>query len=55
MLVIRRVHVTYRLKAAAEHADTIERVHAMHADYCPVYRSLKPAFEITTSYERSEP
>ena len=51
VLVIRRVHVTYRLKADAEHADTIERVHEMHADFCPVYRTLKPAIEITTSYE----
>jgi uncharacterized OsmC-like protein len=23
----------------------------MHHDYCPVYRSLKAAIEITTSYE----
>lgn len=52
VLVIRRVHVTYRLEAAEEHTETIERVHEMHADYCPVYRTLKPAFEITTSLER---
>lgn len=43
--------MTYRLKADDEHLETIERVHEMHADFCPVYRTLKPAFEITTSYE----
>lgn len=51
VLVIQRVHVTYSLRADEEQRETIERVHAMHADFCPVYRTLKPAFEITTSYE----
>lgn len=51
VLVIQRVHVTYKLRAGEEHRETVERVHEMHADFCPVYRTLKPAFEITTSYE----
>lgn len=51
MLVIRRVHVTYRLRTSADNRDTVERVHEMHCDYCPVYRTLKSAIEITTSYE----
>ena len=50
VLVIRRVHVTYRLKAAEEHRETVERVHAMHADFCPVYRTLKDSIDITTEY-----
>ena len=50
VLVIRRVHVTYRLNAAEEHRETVERVHAMHADFCPVYRTLKDAIDITTEY-----
>ncbi len=48
VLVIRKVHVTYRLKADAEHHEAVHRVHEAHADFCPVYRTLKPAFEITT-------
>ena len=50
MLVIRRIHVTYHLKAPAEARETIERVHAVHATHCPVYLSLRKAIEITTEY-----
>ena len=48
VLVIRRIHVTYHLKAGAEHAETVERVHAMHAGKCPVYRTLSGCIDITT-------
>ncbi len=51
VLVIRRVHVTYKLKASADLQDTVERVHGVYADKCPVYRSLRPAFQITSSWE----
>ena len=50
MLVIRRIHVTYRLAAGEEHRDTVERVHGMHASRCPVYRTLENAIDITTEY-----
>ena len=50
-MVIRRIHVTYKLQADEEHLDAIERVHDFHRDKCPVYRTLKPAIDITTSYE----
>ena len=50
VLVIRRIHVTYRLVAGEEHRDTVERVHAMHASRCPVYRTLEKAIDITTEY-----
>jgi uncharacterized OsmC-like protein len=50
VLVIRRIHVIYHIKAQAEARDTIERVHAAHATYCPVYLSLHKAIEITTEY-----
>ncbi len=50
VLVIRKVHVTYRVRAREEHRETVERVHAMHADRCPVYRTLKNAIDITTEY-----
>ncbi len=51
VLVIRRIHVTYRLKADPAQRETIERVHGFHAQYCPVYRSIHTAIPITTSVE----
>jgi uncharacterized OsmC-like protein len=52
VLVIRRVHVTYHLQVE-EGTDTeaVERVHRVHAKACPVYRSIHPQIEVTTSYE----
>ncbi len=50
-LVIKRIHVSYHLKASAEHKETIERVHSFHADYCPVAQTIKGCVEITTSLE----
>ncbi|MDH3271973.1 MAG: OsmC family protein [Gemmatimonadota bacterium] len=48
VMVIRRIRVTYRLKADSEQRETIERVHRMHADKCPVYRTLRGCIDITT-------
>ena len=48
VLVIKRIHVKLRLKASAEHRETIDRVHAMFADRCPVYRSLRASIAMTT-------
>jgi len=54
VLILRRIHVTYQLRAPAGQREAIERVHGFHADYCPVYRSLTPAIEITTELELIE-
>ena len=43
VLVIRRVHVKFTLQASDEARETIERVHRVYKDQCPVYRSLHPA------------
>jgi uncharacterized OsmC-like protein len=51
VLIIRRVHVRFLLKAADTVRDTVERVHAVYKDKCPVYRTLQPAMEITSAYE----
>jgi uncharacterized OsmC-like protein len=52
VLVLRRIHVKYRLSGVPEEAhDTVARVLEMHADRCPVARSLKAAIEITTEVE----
>ena len=48
VLVIRRIHVRLRLKAAPDHRETAERVHGFFADRCPVYRTLKAAIAIST-------
>lgn len=48
VLVIRRIHVVLKLKAAESHRETSTRVHDFFADRCPVYRTLKPAIAITT-------
>ena len=48
VLVIRRIHIVYHLRAAAADRETIERVHAVHHSGCPVYRSLYRGIEITS-------
>ena len=54
VLVIKRIHVTYHLKTAAENRETAERVHGFHADYCPVARTIRGCVDITTSLEIEE-
>ena len=53
VLVIKRVHVSHTLRAEEPETvrDTVERVHGIYAQSCPVYRSLSPAFQITSSVE----
>ena len=48
VLVLRRIHVVYTLRTSEDNRETAERVHAFHARFCPVYRSLEAAIEITT-------
>lgn len=51
VLILRRIHVKYTLRADRSHSETIERVHAMHEKHCPVYRSITPSIEVTTELE----
>ena len=51
VMVIRRIHVHYKLRADEAMRETIERVHEMHAERCPVARSVRPAIDIRTSFE----
>ena len=49
VLVIKRIHVTYTgLEVDEQDAEKVERVLAVHADGCPVARSVKGAIDITT-------
>ena len=50
VLVIRRIHVAFKLHAAEEMRDTVERVHGFFAPKCPVFKTLSPAIAITSSY-----
>jgi uncharacterized OsmC-like protein len=51
VLVIRRIHAHYKLRAPGTQREAIERVHAIHADRCPVARSLRGAIDVSTSLE----
>lgn len=51
VLVIRRIHVIYKLRAPESARETIERVHDAHAEFCPVARSLRAAIDISTALE----
>ena len=51
VLVIRKVHVHFLLQATESNRDAVERVHRVYAEKCPVYKTLRPAFEITSDFE----
>ena len=51
VLIIKRIHVTFRLVAPDDASTTVERVHGVFARNCPVYRSLIDSIEITSSVE----
>jgi uncharacterized OsmC-like protein len=55
VLVIRRIHVTYRLRLDPD-ADgaAVQRAFDHHMRRCPVYRSISAAIEVTTSLEIEE-
>ena len=48
VLVIRRIHVRLILKAGNVHREAAARAHAVFADRCPIYRSLKGAIAMST-------
>jgi uncharacterized OsmC-like protein len=51
-LVLKRIHVGYRLEVEpGTDRDTVERVHGLHVERCPVYRSIHPQISCTTDVE----
>jgi uncharacterized OsmC-like protein len=48
VLIIKRIRVTYHLKAPETAHETAERVHGVHHQSCPVYMSLYKAIDICT-------
>ncbi len=53
VLVLRRIHVKYTLMVPEDKRKTAGRVHEIHADRCPVARSIKGAIEVTTEVDFS--
>ena len=54
VLIIKRIQVKMQLRASEDHREVVERVHGVFANKCPVFRSIGPAIEITSSYELIE-
>lgn len=47
--MLERIHVRYELWIDPDaDRDVIERVHAFHAEHCPVARSIAGAIEVST-------
>lgn len=54
VLVLRRIHITYHLKADEANRSTAERAYALHAESCPSYRSIGDCVHISTSLQFEE-
>ena len=48
VLVIRSIHVVYRLQAADADQAAVQRAFDLHPMRCPVYRTLHRCIEVTT-------
>ncbi|HUD66137.1 MAG TPA: OsmC family protein [Candidatus Sulfotelmatobacter sp.] len=51
VLVIRRIHVAMRLIALEQTRQKVDRVHAIYAMNCPLYRTLHSAIRLTSSFQ----
>ena len=51
VLVLKRIHVTYRLRADDSRRDEIDRALRVHERGCPVARSLGGCIAISTELE----
>ena len=45
--VLRRIRARYVVPAPGEHAEVVDRVHRIHKEHCPVYRSIRRAIDAT--------
>jgi len=54
VLVVKSIHVTYRLKIHPEQRGVAERVLGFHADFCPVARTIRDCVKISTSLEMDD-
>ena len=51
VLVIRRIHVSMHLIAPEAATEKVERMHAIYAMNCPLYRILHNAIQLTSSVD----
>ena len=51
VVVIRRIHVAMRLLALEQTREKVDRVHAIYAMNCPLYRTLHSAIQLTSSFQ----
>ncbi len=52
VLVVKRIHVVYTLTLDSQaDREAVQRAFERHMPYCPVYRSIGSAIEITTALE----
>src|SRR6266567_3557230 len=51
VLIIKRIHIRFHLKAPEAARETVERVHGFFAQKCPVYRSIRDAISVTSEFE----
>lgn len=54
MLVVRRLHVTYHLRLAPDQREAAARAHSVHADSCPMYRTVRGCVAVTTSLQMED-
>ena len=51
VLVIKRIHVVYHVATPEEDKEKVDRAYRIHAENCPVYRSIHAAIDITTDLD----
>ena len=51
VLVLRRIHVKYCLRGSVDSEAMVNRIHAMHREKCPVYKSVSGCIKVTTELE----
>lgn len=55
VLVIKRIHVRYRLAVSKEQCAAAERLHGIHASHCAVAQSIASSIAVTTELETATP
>jgi len=51
VLVLRRIHVVFALRGAAEREPDAQRAHEHYKSRCPIYRSIHQAIDVTSALE----
>ena len=51
VLVLTRIVITYKFRADGQSQETIERANDVHANGCPVHRSIEGSIEVVTNVE----